>query len=321
MPVSSCLRFDGPLQLDGDMPTVALITSQYALTSAVDADRELDTIRLELGRRGVACRVIDWLDDSADYTGVDLVVIKSPWDYAARAEQFLAWLARIEALAPVANHPSVVRWNLDKAYLGELASHGVSVCPTVYCRSVSEVHAALAASNERVVIKPNVSAASADTGLFEPGDPEAVALATHILALDKVVMIQPAIPSVATIGERSLIFFDGRFVHAIRKGPLLALGGGLLGEGEYEEAITTSQAPDDERELADAALAVVDRIFTERGLVVAIPPLYARVDLARDGEDRPLLMELELFEPSYFLDLAPGAERLLVDAVVARLSA
>ena len=72
---------------------------------------------------------------------------------------------------------------------------------------------------------------------------------------------------------------------------------------------------------ADAALAVVDRIFTERGLVVAIPPLYARVDLARDGEDRPLLMELELFEPSYFLDLAPGAERLLVDAVVARLSA
>jgi len=28
-----------------------------------------------------------------------------------------------------------------------------------------------------------------------------------------------------------------------------------------------------------------------------------------------------LFEPSYFLDLAPGAERLLVDAVVARLSA
>ena len=112
MPVSSCLRFDGPLQLDGDMPTVALITSQYALTSAVDADRELDTIRLELERRAVACRVIDWLDDSADYTGVDLVVIKSPWDYAARAEQFLAWLARIEAwCAGISTRPTSVSWH------------------------------------------------------------------------------------------------------------------------------------------------------------------------------------------------------------------
>lgn len=301
------------------MPTVALITSQYALTSEIDADRELDTIRGELERRGVECRVIDWLDDAADYTGLDLVVIKSPWDYAARAGKFLHWLARTEALAPVANHPDVVRWNLDKSYLGELIGHGVSVCPTAYCRSLDEARGVLAESSGRVVIKPNVSAASADTGLFEPADTAALTLATHILGLDKVVMIQPAIPSVAAIGERSLIFFDGRFVHAIRKGPLLALGGGLLGGDEYEEAITVSQAPDDERELARAALAVVDRIFTERGVPQACPPLYARVDIARDGEDRPLLMELELFEPSYFLDLAPGAERLFVDAVMARL--
>lgn len=303
------------------MPTVALITSQYALTSEVDADRELGTIRRELERRGVACRVIDWLDDSADYTDLDLVVIKSPWDYAARAGQFLDWLACTEALAPVANHPDVVRWNLDKAYLAELTSHGVSVCPTVYCRTLDEVQAALSDSTGRVVIKPNVSAASADTGLFEQHDPASQQLAAHILGLGKLVMIQPAIQSVATIGERSQIYFDGRFVHAIRKGPLLALGGGLLGGDQYEEEITSSQAPDDEREVAGAALAVVDQLFTERGVSGATPPLYARVDIARDAEDRPLLMELELFEPSYFLDLAPGAERLFVDAVMARLGA
>lgn len=300
------------------MPTVALITSQYALTSELDADRELVSIRQELVRRGVECRVIDWLDPSADYTDLDLVVLKSPWDYAARAEQFLAWLARTEALAPVANHPDVVRWNLDKAYLGELTEHGVRTCPTVYCGTLDAVRAALADATARVVVKPTVSAASADTGLFEPADPAALSLAARILGLGKTVMVQPAIPSVATVGERSLIYFDGRFVHAIGKGPLLALGGGLLGDA-YEETITVAQAPDDERSLAGVALGVVDRIFAERGVSRGCALLYARVDIARDADDRPLLMELELFEPSYFLDLAPGAERLFVDAVMARL--
>ncbi|MFT3860559.1 ATP-grasp domain-containing protein [Micropruina sp.] len=303
------------------MPTVALITSQYALTSPVDADRELPLIVRALTGRGVTCRVVDWLDETARYDDVDLVVIKSPWDYASRWEEFLAWLARVEAVAPVANHPEVVRWNLDKAYLGELRRHGVPACPTSYCGSAAEVRAALAASTGRVVVKPNVSAASADTGLFDPHDPAATALAGRILGNGKLVMVQPAIASVGRVGERSLIHFDDRFVHAIRKGPLLSLGGGLLGGDAYEETITAEQAPPDERAVARQALAVVRDIFAARGLAAACPSLYARVDLARDADDRPVLMELELLEPSYFLDLAPGAEQVFADAVMARLGA
>ncbi len=300
------------------MPTVALITSQYALSSPIDADRELDLIAGALDQRDVVVRVIDWRDPSADYSGLDLVLIKSPWDYAPRAVQFLAWLARVELLAPVANHPEMIRWNLDKRYLAELARRGVGVCPTDFCPDLDQARAALAQAPGPVVIKPNVSAASADTGLFAPDDPAALVLSERILAQGKVVMVQPAIPSVATVGERSLIHFDNRFVHAIRKGPLLALGGGLRG-AEYQETITTDDAPADERALATSALREIDSIFAERGLPEACPPLYARVDIARDANDRPVIMELELFEPSYFLDLAPGAEHRFADAVVARL--
>ncbi|MBK8448292.1 MAG: hypothetical protein IPL41_16835 [Micropruina sp.] len=301
------------------MPTVALITSQYALTSPVDADREITIIGDELARRGVTCLAIDWLDASADYAACDLVVIKSPWDYASRHDEFLDWLARVEAVTRVMNPPEVIRWNMDKRYLGELTARGVRACPTTYCHAPDEVRRALASTSGRVVIKPNVSAASADTGLFEPDDPGAVALAEHILASGKMVMIQPAIESVAQVGERALIYFGDTFVHAIGKGPLLALGGGLRGD-EYEESIVPAQAPADERELARQALATVERIFTDRGLAQVYPLLYARVDIARDAQDRPVLMELELFEPSYFLDLAPGAEKLFVDCVVARLT-
>lgn len=307
------------MQLDGVMPTVALITSQYALTSPVDADREITLIGDELARRGVTVRAIDWLDQTADYAACDLVVIKSPWDYAGRHDEFLDWLARVEAVAEVVNPPEVIRWNMDKRYLGELTALGVPACPTTYCAHVDEVRAALAEASGRVVLKPNVSAASADTGLFEAGDPAGVRLAEQILAAGKVVMIQPAIESVGRVGERSLIYFGDEFVHAIGKGPLLALGGGLRGE-QYQESIVKAHAPDDERALGRQALAVVERIFTDRGLAHVCPLLYARVDIARDAQDRPLLMELELFEPSYFLDLAPGAERLFVDCVMARLT-
>ena len=303
-----------------DVPVVALITSQYALTSPIDPDRDLDLIAEALEARGVDVRLLDWLDPTSDYSDLDLVVIKSPWDYAGRADQFLAWLGRAERLAPVLNHPEMIRWNLDKRYLATLTERGLSVCPTVFCGSPDEVREVLEAASGRVVVKPNVSAASADTGLFEPHDPAARSLAERILGDGKVVMVQPAIASVAEVGERSLILFDGEIVHAIRKGPLLALGGGLLGE-DYQETITAELAPDDECALAVAALGVVAEVFTELGVPQACPPLYARVDVARDASDRPIIMELELFEPSYFLDLLPGAEHRFADAVMRRLGA
>ena len=83
---------------------------------------------------------------------------------------------------------------------------------------------------------------------------------------------------------------------------------------------SADEAPADERELAQAALAAVATLFDERGLGEACPPLYARVDIARDADDRAVLLEMELFEPSYFLDLVPGAEELFVDGVMARLT-
>lgn len=302
------------------MPTVSLATSDHALHSPVDADGELWPIAAALHERGVEPVVADWRSPDADWAASDLVVVKSPWDYAGRREEFLDWLARVEAVAPVVNHPEVIRWSLDKAYLRELAARGVAVCPTHYASTPEDLRARLVAASGRVVVKPTVSAGSADTGLFEAGHPGAEALGRRILDLGKVVMIQPAIPSVADVGERALVFVGGRFEHAVRKGPLLALGGGLLGGEEYAETITGDVAPDDELALAEAALAAATTILAERGVPGARAGLVqARVDIARDPDDRPVLLELELFEPSCFLHLVPGGEHRYAEAVTARL--
>jgi hypothetical protein len=47
--------------------------------------------------------------------------------------------------------------------------------------------------------------------------------------------------------------------------------------------------------------------------------LYARVDVAPGADGTPVVMELELIEPSLFLAQSPVARQRLVDAVVRRL--
>lgn len=299
------------------MRTVTLITSDAVLASPAAGDRELRLLASALTARGVACEIVDWRAAS-ELSDSDLVVLKSPWDYAGRPAEFLAWLDRAEAQARVVNHPGVIRWNLDKRYLGELAAHGVAVCPTHFCGDPDGVRRALAAVPGRVVVKPTVSASSADTGLFESDDPAAFVLARRILDAAKDVMVQPAIESVGRRGEHSLVHVGGRFVHAVRKGPLLAVGGGLLRD-DRREAPVPVEADADERELAEHALAVAGSVLAARG--IEEPVVHARVDIARDASGAAVLMELELFEPNLFLDLAPGAEHLYADAVVARLKA
>ncbi len=68
------------------------------------------------------------------------------------------------------------------------------------------------------------------------------------------------------------------------------------------------EAADDEREAA----AHVLRLAGAEGA------LYARVDLARDDDGRPCLMELELVEPTLFFTVAPGAAERMADALEAR---
>jgi hypothetical protein len=49
------------------------------------------------------------------------------------------------------------------------------------------------------------------------------------------------------------------------------------------------------------------------------PPLYARVDVLRSDAGEPAVLELELIEPSLFLDFAAGSAEALAAAVVRRL--
>ncbi len=295
------------------MAAIALVTTDMSTIEFDDPD--LEPIHAALVAAGHDTVQANWLDESVDWSAFDLAVIRCPWDYMSRVEEFLAWLDRVETLTTLWNPPAFIRWNLDKTYLLTLDHLGVPVVPTLVAASVDEVGEAIAAvvdaGFDNLVVKPTVSAGSKDTGLFSADDPAAVKLAEHIVAMGKQVIVQPAIPSVAEVGEQALMFFNGEFSHAFNKGPLLAHGGGLLSGDEYVEQLSLATPTVDE---LDVAHRVLDAVRSVAPGLEGRFPLYARIDLVATDEG-PLLLEAEMFEPSYNVWLADGLVERFVAAV------
>jgi glutathione synthase/RimK-type ligase-like ATP-grasp enzyme len=166
-----------------------------------------------------------------------------------------------------------------------------------------------------VVVKPSVGAGSIDTGRYDVGDPAQRKLAEELLgrihASGRVAMVQPYLSAVDTYGETSLIYLDGAYSHAIRKGPMLS-GPDEGVEGLYkQEEIRPREPLDAERALAEQMLDVLP--FGRDTL------LYARVDLVPGSWGEPVLLEVELTEPSLFLGTAPGAADRFADAICRRV--
>ena len=246
-----------------------------------------------------------WSDPRVDWAAYDLVVVRSTWDYLDHLGAFRSWLGRVGALGTLHNPAPVVEWNLDKRYLLDLAAAGVPVIPTRVCADAVEVAEALASVDGEVVVKPVTSAGSRLTGRFGPGDPAAVALADAVLDVGTAVLVQPAVASVAVSGEVGTVLFGGAVSHAIRKGPLLALGGGLVG-GTYTERVAPEALTTSRRAVVEAASDAVGRLAADR-FGVAETLLYARVDVVTLDDGADVVLEVELAEPSFFLDTDPTA--------------
>jgi glutathione synthase/RimK-type ligase-like ATP-grasp enzyme len=191
---------------------------------------------------------------------------------------------------------------MHKGYLLDLARAGVPVTPTELVPRGSAARLADVAAGRgwsEVVVKPAISAGSRLTlrtgAATERGE-------AHLRALvgEEDALVQPYLPAVEGYGERSLIFIDGELTHAVRKGRR------FVGDAESVTGPVDVSA-------AEAALA--------RAVLAAAPApgLYARVDVAPGPDGQPVLMELELIEPSLFFASGPGSVERLVGAIARRL--
>ena len=267
-----------------------------------EPDQDQAVLMTALASAGLDAAMLAWDDPDAPFASYDLTIIRSTWNYFHHVEAFVAWTARVAEHTRLLNPPAIVAWNAMKTYLAELEKRGLDVVPTAFVARGAETRLE-AILDERgwdeVVIKPVVSAGSFRTERFDRATVAAGQAFLGALAADREAMVQRWMPSVETHGERSLVWIDGEFTHAIRKSPRFA--------GGFEQ-VTEVPIADDERAFAARALAPL-----------AADLLYARVDLVRDGDGVVRLMELELIEPSLFLRQSPAALARFVAAIGRRV--
>ena len=276
-------------------------TTVVVASSRVRSERsDAETLPLvaALAERGADARVEPWDtdDDLVGWTAADLVAVRTTWDYTGRRDEFLAWAARVASATVLQNPLAVLEWNSHKRYLTELAAAGVPVVPTRLVPAGTEPDPLGPA---RVVVKPAVSAGG--RGAHRGLGPELDETLAGLVALGDA-LVQPAVESIETEGEVSLIRLGDRWSHAVRKFPP---AGGFLVHERHGGRLQDHEPTPRELEVADAALACSPA-----------PVHAARVDLVRlDGE--PVVMELELIEPELFLRRCPDAAGRLAEALLA----
>lgn len=266
-----------------------------------DFDEEL--LLGALSEAGLEPTLAAWDDDSVDWSQFGMAVMRSAWNYINHLDEFLAWAVKAGTATRLFNPVEVVQWNTHKGYLRQLAQQGVPVIPTHWLGVGEQIDLSDLMADRGwhdVVAKPVVGAGSFLTNrITDPTTPEAQEFWRN-LCTDREVMVQPYLPSVEEYGERSLIWIDEELTHAVRKSPRM---------GDAAESVSEAlPIAHIERELAEAVIADIPHEL-----------LYARIDLVRDEHGEPLLMELELVEPSLFLKQEPTALRRLVRGISERL--
>jgi glutathione synthase/RimK-type ligase-like ATP-grasp enzyme len=252
---------------------------------------------------GVDAGPVVWDDADVDWHGYDLVVVRATWDYTRKRDAFLEWARRVPRIL---NPPDVLSWNTDKRYLREVP-HAIETTFIAPGETWRPDH------DHEFVVKPTVAAGSRDAARYVPEDADrAEAHAAYLLSVGRDVMVQPYLHAVDDHGETALVYFDGAYSHAIRKGQMLHQGHGPSNALFVQEQIAARTPSDAERAVAEE---ILDALPWERHEL-----LYARVDVIPGPDGAPRLIELELTEPSLFFTHAPGSADRLAERIVSRLA-
>jgi glutathione synthase/RimK-type ligase-like ATP-grasp enzyme len=261
-----------------------------------------------LEARGLRTARVAWSNPDFDWTRARAAVFRSTWNYFVRFADFSAWMERVADATQLINAPELVRWNVDKHYLRDLAECGVNVPVTRFIeRGELTTLAEVMQANgwKEAILKPAVSGAARHTYRLNMANLESHESVLRDLLRDEAMMVQPFLGKVLTQGELSLMVIGGRCTYAVRK---------IAKPGDF-------RVQDDHGGTVHHHIPTADEIAFAEEVVAACPqsPLYARVDAVQDDEGELSLMELELVEPELFFRCHPPAADALAAAIAAQL--
>ncbi|MBS1506672.1 MAG: hypothetical protein JSS79_08505 [Bacteroidetes bacterium] len=271
------------------------------------APNDLPVVEL-LKAEGASVRAMPWDLPSDEWSSFDLVVIRSCWNYHLHTELFHRWLDRMEQEnINIFNSIKTVRGNLHKEYLKELEERGAMLPESIWLEKGTSLNLSLLLQQttwEAAVIKPSISAGAFNTFLVNNVNANDLQKKFDEVLNSSDMIVQEFIPEVVTDGEWSLIFFDKKFSHAIVKKPATK---DFRVQHEHGGSSALAEPPLAALQESEKILSMIDE-----------PLLYARVD-GVIAEGQFLLMELELIEPSLFLEKSETAARAFANAMANQL--
>jgi glutathione synthase/RimK-type ligase-like ATP-grasp enzyme len=214
------------------------------------------------------------------------------------------WIDFVSSQTQLINPLALVRENINKKYIENIAQKGLSVIPTIYLERHQKASITSIMKEQGwadIIVKPAIGLSSFGVERVNDSTISTTEEQKHLdnLLQNGDVLVQPYFSAVEDYGERNLIFIAGEFSHCVRKMRFQA----LAKAGEVSDTLV--EADTDELALAKKIIENISPL-----------PLYARVDLLRDLKDHPCLIELELIDPKLFFALySPAIENFIENII------
>ena len=256
-----------------------------------------------LEKRGLKVKVVVWDDELVNWSETNAVLITSTWDYTRKIKDYLDWVKFIAKDHILINPLSVILSNYDKHYLFCLNELGILIPETYIVKTIEDYRFASTHFKDEVVVKPVISAGGRNTFKININDTNFV---EEMLKRHQVLMVQEYLKSIETVGEFSTIQIDQKIIHTIQK---RAAQGEFRIQSHYlgiEELVNS---------LDEKQQAFIDRIIKH----IPNEALYARIDFCLNNQNQYVLMELEMIEPSLFLEHNPLSADLFADAIIRKI--
>lgn len=234
---------------------------------------------------------ISWRNENVNWNDYDSVIVRSTWDYQNDSEKFISVLEKINSVSHLENDLDLMKWNMNKNYLFDLEQKGVTIVDTIWEKNFTTnlAHEYFEKLNtDEIIIKPNISANADNTFRLTREK-----LNKNLQLLEKIFssrefMVQPFLKNIIKEGEYSLFFFNGGFSHSVLKKP-------KENDFRVQEEHGGNIQP---FKVSSELILIAENIIKKLSTI----PLYSRVDLVRTKENEFALIELELIEPSLYLN-------------------
>ncbi len=262
-----------------------------------------------LERLGLSVNRTYWDDPNYDWGQTRAVVFRTIWDYFERFDEFWPWLQRIQNQTQLINPMELLEWNIDKAYLFDLAQRGIPVVPSVLVKKgETRSLSAMAVANNwtDLVVKPTIAGGGYLTYKYGADELDQRQTQFDALVQDRDMLVQGYIPSITTRGEASLMVFGGVFTHSILK---RAKTGDFRVQDDFGGSVHPYEHTHDDVALAQKVMAQCSGV-----------PAYGRVDIVWNEHNQPMVSELEIIEPELWVRNAPWSADYFAKAIANKLS-